>query len=191
MVLSRYFETVKARVYRLKLLLVLFFIIVYLPAIADPIGEGKTIFSTRCAGCHNVNVKLTGPALAGVDQRRSIDWIIRFVKSSKTLISSGDKDAVAIYDQFRIPMPDHPDLTDENIKQIVEYIKSEAKPVEENKGAFAKPSYKPDPSKPLSLKKDIGFFSAYLLSVALLIAVLLWGVHVKSLQQQRMQVDES
>ena len=30
--------------------------------------EGKTIFSTRCAGCHNVNKTLTGPALAGVDQ---------------------------------------------------------------------------------------------------------------------------
>lgn len=176
-----------------KLLLVLFFTAVGLPAIADPIGEGKSIFTARCAGCHNVNVKLTGPALAGVDQRRSIDWIISFVKSSKTMINSGDKAAVALYDQFRVPMPDHPDLTDENIRQIVEYIKSEAKPVdtEGNKGEFAKPSYKPNPAQPLSLKKDIGFFTAYLLSVALLIAVLLWGVHVKSLQQQRMQVDES
>jgi cytochrome c2 len=34
--------------------------------------EGKTIFSTRCAGCHNVNKVLTGPTLVGVDQRRSI-----------------------------------------------------------------------------------------------------------------------
>ncbi|HEX2629495.1 MAG TPA: cytochrome c [Chitinophagaceae bacterium] len=169
----------------------LLFTSVCLPALADPIDEGKTIFSIRCAGCHNVNVKLTGPALAGVDQRHSIDWIIGFVKNSKKMINSGDKEAVTIYEQFRIPMPEHPDLTDENIKQIVEYIKSEAKPVEENKGTFAKPSRKPNPSKPLSLKKDIGFFTAYLLSVVLLIAVLLWGVHVKSLQQQRMQVDES
>jgi mono/diheme cytochrome c family protein len=176
-----------------KFLLTLLLASVSLPALADPIGEGKALFSTRCAGCHNVNVKLTGPALAGVDQRRSIDWIIGFVKSSKTMINNGDKDAIAIYEQFRVPMPDHTDLTDDNIKQIVEYIKSEAKPVntEDNTGAFAKPSYKPNPAKPLSLKKDIGFFSAYLLSVALLVAVLIWGVHVKSLQQQKMQVDES
>src|SRR3954453_23031204 len=94
---------------------------------ADPIEDGKTIFMTRCAACHNVNKQLTGPALAGVDQRHSIDWIINFVHSSQTLVKGGDAQAVALFEKFnKIPMPDHPDLTSDDIKSIVSYIKSEA-----------------------------------------------------------------
>jgi len=55
-----------------------------LKAYADPpVNEGKVIFNSRCASCHNVNKILTGPALAGVDQRYSIDWIVNFVHSSQ------------------------------------------------------------------------------------------------------------
>ena len=71
---------------------------------------------------------MTGPALAGVDERRSMDWIINFIHSSQSVIKSGDKDAIALYEKFnKIPMPDHPDLSDDKIKSIVAYIKSETK----------------------------------------------------------------
>jgi cytochrome c551/c552 len=151
---------------------------------ANPIEEGKTIFLSRCAACHNVNKVMTGPALAGVDQRRSLEWITRFVHSSQSLIKDGDKDALAVYEQFnRIPMPDHPDLTGEHIKSIVEYIKSEAKAVDENKAPFAKPGKLTTPYKPLSLQKDYLFFIVYLAVVAMLIAVLLFAVKVKAVQR--------
>src|SRR5881398_2429281 len=89
-----------------------------------PLDEGRTIFTARCSGCHNVNKIVTGPALAGVDQRHSIDWIINFVHSSQTVIKGGDQAAVTLFEKFnKIPMPDHPDLTADNIKNIVEYIK--------------------------------------------------------------------
>jgi mono/diheme cytochrome c family protein len=94
---------------------------------SPPVEEGKSIFTTRCAGCHNINKTLTGPALAGVDQRRSMDWIINFVHSSQSVIKEGDKEAVALFQKFNnIPMPDHKDLSDAQIKNVVEYIKSEA-----------------------------------------------------------------
>src|SRR5688572_6757319 len=74
----------------------------------DPPKDGKLIFNSRCAACHNVNQVLTGPALAGVHDRRSMDWIIKFVRSSQAMVKNGDKDAVAIYEKFnKIPMPDH------------------------------------------------------------------------------------
>src|SRR5215213_6546277 len=88
---------------------------------APPAEEGKTIFTSRCAGCHNVNKQVVGPALAGVNQRRSLDWIINFVHSSQTVIQKGDKDAVALFKQFNnIPMPDHKDLSEGQIKNLVE-----------------------------------------------------------------------
>ena len=87
---------------------------------APTVEEGKTIFTTRCAGCHNVNKQLVGSALAGIDQRRNIDWIINFVHSSQKVVKSGDEYAVNLFNQFKLVMPDHPDLTADNIKSIVE-----------------------------------------------------------------------
>jgi cytochrome c551/c552 len=151
-----------------------------------PADEGKTIFNNRCAACHNVNKVLTGPALAGVDQRRSIEWIVKFVKSSQGLVKSGDKDAVALFQKFnRIPMPDHPDLTADHVKSIVEFIKSEAKPMDAEKAPFAKPTKKEPAYKPLSLSKDYVFFLVYLAVVAMLIAVLVFAVKLNSLNASK------
>ena len=151
-----------------------------------PAEEGKTIFTSRCAACHNVNKVLTGPALAGVDQRRSIEWIVKFVQSSQGLLKSGDKDAVAIFQQFnKIPMPDHPDLTAENIKSIVEFIKSESKPTGEGIAPFAKPTKKEPLYKPISFSKDYLVFLVFLAVVAMLIAVLLFVVNLNSYKMSK------
>ncbi len=149
-----------------------------------PAEEGKTIFMTRCAACHNINKQMTGPALAGVDERRSIDWIISFVHSSQTMIKSGDKDAVALFEKFnKVPMPDHPDLTSDNIKSIVEYIKSQSAGATEL-APFAKPSRKTTPYLPLSIQKDSDFFIGYLAVVVVLVLALLFAVQAKSFQRR-------
>jgi mono/diheme cytochrome c family protein len=148
---------------------------------ANP-GEGKAIFTTRCAGCHNVNKQLTGPALAGVHERRSMEWIVKFVKSSQAVVKSGDKDAVALYQQFnRMPMPDHSDLTSENIKSIVDYIKAETVIIN-SKAPFAKPGKRQAAYLPPSLVKHSGLFIIYLGIVALLIAILLLVVRMNDHQ---------
>lgn len=166
-----------------KLGLVLFALL-HVPAFirAEPIEEGKEIFTSRCAACHNVNKVLTGPALAGVNQRRSMEWIIQFVHSSQTLIKSGDKDAVAVFNQFNnVTMPDHPDLTADNIKSIVEYIKSQVVAVEP-RGPFAKPGKLRTAYLPLSLSRDSMLVVAYLMMVVLLVMLLLFAVRLKNLQ---------
>ena len=150
-----------------------------------PVKDGKTIFISRCASCHNINKIMTGPALAGVDERRSIDWIINFIHSSQTMVKKGDKDAVALFDKFnKVPMPDHPDLTEENIKSIVEYIKSESKPAGEEKAPFAKPSSKKPNYLPLSLAKDFWSLTGVLVAVLLLIATLLFAVKVNTMKRE-------
>jgi cytochrome c551/c552 len=147
---------------------------------ADPIEDGKTIFMTRCAACHNVNKQLTGPALAGVDQRHSIDWIINFVHSSQKLVTGGDKAAVELFQRFNgVTMPDHPDLTEENIKSIVDYVKS-ATVIADNKAPFAKPSKLQPYYRPLSIWQDYLVFLVYFFVVVLLIITLLFAVRLKS-----------
>lgn len=151
-----------------------------------PVEEGKAIFTSRCAACHNVNKTLTGPALAGVDERRSIEWLTKFIISSQSLIKSGDKDAVEVFEKFnKVPMPDHPDLTQDHIKSIVEYIKSEAKPVEASAAPFAKPTQLQTQYRPLSLQKDYGFFIAYLVAVTMLIATMVFVVHMNKMRNAK------
>ncbi|MGZ3837118.1 MAG: c-type cytochrome [Flavisolibacter sp.] len=148
-----------------------------------PVEEGRTIFTTRCAGCHNVNKIVTGPALAGVDQRHPIDWIINFVHSSQTVIKSGDPKAVALFEKFnRIPMPDHPDLTPDNIKSIVAFIKSEAVSGGE-KPPFSRPGKWRPSYRPLSIHQ-YGFYVAYLSVVAMLVLGLLFAAHVKDMERK-------
>ena len=156
----------------------------------DPPAEGKTIFTNRCAACHNVNKIATGPALAGVSDRRSIDWIINFVHSSQVMIKNGDKDAIALYEKFnKIPMPDHPDLTDDNIKSIVEFIKSESM-VTSQKASFKPSERKPD-YRPVSLEKDIWPLTAILGSIILLIGSLIFAVKVDDMKKEWLKGEES
>ena len=153
---------------------------------ADPVEEGKAIFSTRCSSCHNINKMVVGPALAGVDQRRSIDWIIKFVQSSQTLIKSGDKDATALFAKFNITMPDHPDLTPSNIKSVVEYIKSQslATGTATDKAPFFRPEKIHPAYLPISIANNYGFFLLYLSAVALLAFVLIFFVRVKEYERK-------
>lgn len=84
---------------------------------------GYEIFRRTCATCHTVgDGRLVGPDLANVQNRREEDWIIKFVKSSTSLIKSGDEQARQIFNDFnKIPMPDQP-LTDAEILKVLAYI---------------------------------------------------------------------
>lgn len=150
-----------------------------------PVDEGRTIFSARCAGCHNVNKVLTGPALSGVDQRHTIDWIINFVHSSQTVIKGGNKEAMELFQKFNnIPMPDHADLSAENIKSIVAYIKAESKDGATEKAPFAKPERLHPNYTPVAIT-NYGFFLAYLGAVALLVGALLLAVQLKDYSREK------
>jgi cytochrome c551/c552 len=164
----------------------LLLILALAPAISlfanPPAEEGKVIFLSRCAACHNINKVLTGPALSGVDQRHTIDWIVNFVHSSQSVINGGDQAAVALFEKFnRIRMPDHRDLSADNIKNIVAYIKTESSTAPKT------PVFRPGKVQPYYTPLTIsnyGYFLTYLLTVLLLIGGLLLWVHVKEIERR-------
>ena len=163
----------------MKLKLALFLAATSLSIIASaapPVDEGKAIFTARCAGCHNIHKPLTGPALAGVDQRRSLDWIIDFVHSSQSVIKKGDKEAIALFKQFNnIPMPDHTDLTAAQIGNVVEYIKSETNaPTQKEVKNEDKPV---STYLPIELR-NYGFLLIFFSLLVLLVGVVLFAIKV-------------
>lgn len=86
-------------------------------------SEGEKLFKQICVACHTIGQgKLIGPDLAGVHQRRSEEWLLKFIRSSQTVIQSGDPVATSLFEEYnRIPMPDN-NYSDDQIRAIISYI---------------------------------------------------------------------
>lgn len=98
--------------------------------------DGESLFKQNCASCHSIGKgAVVGPDLKGLNERRSEDWILKFVKGSQSLIASGDKDAVAVFEEYnKIVMPDQ-NLKDDQIKSIIAHISSVGSSQSESKSA--------------------------------------------------------
>ena len=95
--------------------------LVHLPAMAQ---DGEQLFKQNCSACHQMGRRLVGPDLTGVTERRSKEWIHSFVKSSQTVIKSGDADAVALSAEFNgMIMPDQA-LSAGDVDQIIAYFQT-------------------------------------------------------------------
>ena len=91
------------------------------PNTADA-AKGKEIFNTLCAACHKLDGNSIGPALRGVTERREKEWLHAWIKNSAALIASGDPTATALYEEYnQVSMPPFPQLTDEDIDNILAY----------------------------------------------------------------------
>lgn len=103
-----------------KLLLPL---VLVLPATLAFTQDGKDLYNKNCKACHTVGGgNKVGPDLKGIVQKRELDWLVRFIKSSKDMITSGDADAVAVYEQFgKKPMPSH-NMSNAEVQSILNFI---------------------------------------------------------------------
>jgi mono/diheme cytochrome c family protein len=86
--------------------------------------EAKAIFSKRCTVCHTFGkgVKV-GPDLKGVIERRPREWLVRFIRTSSSVIQSGDPTATKLFRDFKQErMPDWSDLSPEQVNAILDYF---------------------------------------------------------------------
>ncbi|MER3375281.1 MAG: cytochrome c3 family protein [Allomuricauda sp.] len=93
----------------------------------DP-AKGKQLFNQNCAACHALDRKMTGPALANVEQRLADDegldkeWLYTWIKNSPGMIASGDAYANKIYAEYnQAAMTPFPTLSDQDIDDILAY----------------------------------------------------------------------
>jgi cytochrome c551/c552 len=89
--------------------------------------DGAALFKAKCTACHTVGTtRLVGPGLAGINEKRTQEWLISWIKDSKAMIESGDADAVAIFEEFnKSPMIPFADLSNEEIIAMLDFIKGE------------------------------------------------------------------
>jgi mono/diheme cytochrome c family protein len=108
-------------------------------------AQAATTFKQRCTACHTFgNGTKVGPDLRGVTERRSREWLTRFVRSSSALIASGDPVAIALFAEFKGQrMPDWIDLTEKEVAGILDYLAAgapDSKPADERTADTATPA---------------------------------------------------
>jgi cytochrome c551/c552 len=147
------------------------------------IENGKNLFTTRCTACHAIDKDIVGPALKDIDKRRDEKWIINFVKGSQAVIKSGDTAAVAVFNRMhQIVMPNQSDLSDTDIKSIIEYIKDESSKLVSatSVAPFNRPIVVKGSDRPVQFK-DWWFFLEIAIGIALLIFVLNIAINATTL----------
>src|ERR1035437_3227000 len=94
---------------------------------AQSADEGAKLFKANCGSCHAINTKIVGPALKGVHNKYDEAWLLKWVKNSQELVKSGDPKAVKVFkENNNIPMTVFSTFTDEQVKSIIAFIKSES-----------------------------------------------------------------
>ena len=111
------------------------------PKATPPINEeladkGEELFKTKgCIACHTIGKgRLTGPDLAGVTQRRNLEWVEKWILHPEVMVEN-DPIAREMLATYLVKMPNQ-NVTLEEAKAIIMYLReedSEAKEKSEHK----------------------------------------------------------
>lgn len=147
---------------------------------------GKEIFSARCASCHNFKQDMTGPALRDIHTRRKPEWIVKFVQSSQEVIESGDADAKAVFAKFQTVMPDHRDLKENDVLNIISFIKAESEriAIEAANNPIKRPKEGQTTDRPMVWAKDWWLFVVYGLLICLAIYTMQLAINANEMRKK-------
>ena len=87
------------------------------------VTEGETIFKAKCTACHKISKKFVGPALKGITQRRSPEWIMNMTLNPEEMIA---KDPIAkqlLVEANGAPMANQ-NITEDEARALLEYFRT-------------------------------------------------------------------
>lgn len=90
---------------------------------AAVIKKGKSLWNSKgCMGCHTIGKgRAAGPDLMGVLDRRSLDWVQRWLHDPPAMQQS-DSTAKALIVQFNNTKMPNLQLTDEEVTALIAYV---------------------------------------------------------------------
>ncbi|HEU4569373.1 MAG TPA: cytochrome c, partial [Gemmatimonadales bacterium] len=75
-----------------------------------------------CASCHKANERYVGPALGGVVQRRTPQYVMNMILAPDTMVAR-HPEAKALFGTFMMQMPNL-GLTPEQAQEVMEYLRT-------------------------------------------------------------------
>jgi cytochrome c551/c552 len=130
--------------------------------------DGKALFLSNCASCHNPIKVVTGPALKGVSERITDKTLLHaWIKNNQKVLATGNPYFTSLYNQYnKTPMNVFPTITDAEIDAIIKYVENYQAPV-------AGPSGGGDPSAKAAEGDSTLLYGILTLILAVIMMVLL------------------
>ena len=85
--------------------------------------EGKKAFILKCTACHMAERKLIGPAMKGIYERRSPEWVINLLLNPTQMLKE-DPIAIALLKKYNNILMLNQNLTQEEARAISEYLRT-------------------------------------------------------------------
>jgi cytochrome c len=86
-------------------------------------AEGEVVFKAKCTACHKLSKKFVGPALKGVTQRRSPEWIMNMAMNPEEMIQN-DPIAKKLLVEFNGAPMANQNITEAEARAILEYFRT-------------------------------------------------------------------
>ncbi len=86
-------------------------------------GKGKAAYkSNGCTACHKISKRFVGPALKGVTQRRSPEWIMNMIMDPEGMVANNEA-ARQLLAEYSAPMANQ-NVSEEDARAILEYFRT-------------------------------------------------------------------
>jgi mono/diheme cytochrome c family protein len=86
-------------------------------------AQGKTKFNIICVACHMAEQRMIGPALKGVYERRSPEWVMNMILNPDGMLRD-DPIAKALYKEYNSAVMLNQNLTQEEARAVAEYLRT-------------------------------------------------------------------
>ena len=86
-------------------------------------AKGQKTFSTICVACHMAEQRLIGPALKGVFERRSPEWVMNMIMNPDGMLKE-DPIAKALLKEYNNAVMLNQNLSEDDARAVAEYLRT-------------------------------------------------------------------
>ncbi|GGD51546.1 c-type cytochrome [Muriicola marianensis] len=90
---------------------------------AEMAARGEAKYNAICTACHLPNQRMIGPALSGVYERRSPEWVMNMMLNPDVMLRE-DPIAMALLKEYNNAIMLNQNLTQEEARDLAEYLRT-------------------------------------------------------------------
>ena len=85
-------------------------------------NSGEKLFNQLCTSCHIINEDYIGPAMSGILNRRSPEWIMNMILNPIQMLEE-DPIAIDLLEKYNFEYMYNQNLLEEEAREILEYFR--------------------------------------------------------------------
>ena len=85
-------------------------------------NSGEKLFNQLCTSCHIINEDYIGPAMSGILDRRSPEWIMNMILNPIQMLEE-DSIAIELLEKYNFEYMYNQNLLEEEAREILEYFR--------------------------------------------------------------------